>query len=108
MKFIMTDGYVKSNWDGDVHHITRAQLSRLYKIPIDQTVESTVGVNWNWISLHPRQDGQYEIARCVSEQIENTWMPLATKKENERVNEVLNNLSFLKRLKYFITGSIKV
>ena len=102
MKFILSDGYVKSKNDGDIHHISREQLSKLYKIPLNQTIESTVGVNWNWIRLHPREDGQYDVARCVHEQIENQWIPLA----EDRLYEKLNKLSLWNRLKFLFKGRL--
>ncbi len=102
-KIIIKDGYIRSENDNDLHFINSKDLMQLYGLNPNQCRFDTRSVNYNWIELGPKEDGNYNLAHEISEQIENRWIPIAIK------NLELNfNTSFTSRLKFLFTGKIDI
>jgi len=65
-KYLVCPGIVVSKHDGESHHITAAELIRLYRVDpklckIVLRREDVFGIDWSeYIVLRPRTDGNYE------------------------------------------------
>lgn len=77
-RYLLCPGPVRSRTDGQVHHVSAAQLARLYRVPMDECVTlprpgnpcatdlilslmERSGPGGDLIRLHPRFDGDYRL-----------------------------------------------
>lgn len=66
-KYVVCPGGIKSQYDGDLHHISAGRLMELYRVDpkdcfIMDSPEKMLGFRWeDYIQLRPRSDGNYEL-----------------------------------------------
>jgi hypothetical protein len=95
MKFIIYNDYLPGK-DGFVKFISKEDIARKFGLGPKDYQDSTIGVNWYWVRLTARIDNDYNLAKAVSEEIGNNWIPF----ERKRIISKLESLSFLERLKF--------
>ncbi|KKL01890.1 hypothetical protein LCGC14_2626750 [marine sediment metagenome] len=69
--YALHPGLIKSEYDGDIHHIPAGKLAMLYKIKPgnwiiwdDSSPRANLGRNWDdYTHLFPRDDGNYNLVK---------------------------------------------
>lgn len=73
-KYAIIPGYVKSQYDGQVHYVDAPQLMRLYGVRRDDCIivhkELPTQYPTHYIPLAPREDGAYKPVTCKRDNIE--------------------------------------
>jgi len=62
-KYVLHSGYVKSTYDGDIHHISAYELVNLYGLKREDCVIARPHICYpkDYIHLWPDSTGKYEI-----------------------------------------------
>ena len=67
IKYICQSGYVKSQYDGGIHHIEARIVAKLYGVPKNECIfindnDKCEGLcRSKYINLFPRSDGNYKL-----------------------------------------------